>query len=344
MAWDLLSIDDAESAGILDPFDGGDVHYRPAYLRAIAGEGEGAPMYLSVHEGGHAGVHVFLVRDLAALSFAHDVAGVDLVSPYGYAGPLLSRREPAFIDAFCAAWREAARTLGAASEFVRFHPLLQTHTPFAARIDIESPSGVVFIDLADDIDAGLSLTCRKNVSHARKRGVRVEFASGTAGMARFVPLYRATMRRREASSVYDFGDAYFSAIAEGFGDDARVALATHEGRDIAAALLLRHGPRLHYHLGGSDFDSRALCGTNLVLYEAACRARDEGLATFLLGGGLLPDDSLYKFKAGFSNRRAAFFVGRAIYDAARYARLIGAAGVAADTKYFPAYRAGSNMG
>jgi hypothetical protein len=62
-----------------------------------------------------------------------------------------------------------------------------------------------------------------------------------------------------------------------------------------------------------------------------------------LGGGVEAfDDSLFRFKAGFSDRRQPFRTWRVVLDPHRYAALSEAVDPAADpadfTGYFPIYR------
>ncbi len=199
----------------------------------------------------------------------------------------------------------------------------------------------VLIDLGGgEITDGLSETCRKNLGVARKKGVQVD-SYAASEMPRFVRLYRATMTRRTAVGYYDFEDRYFEDLARGLGEDIWVVIATNDGNDVAGALVLRHGPYLSYHLGGSDYALRSLCATNMLLVHIAERGRSMGLRAFHLGGGMKAGDSLFHFKAGFSSLRGHFHVGRKIYAQKEYRELTAARKTIGklDENYFPAYRA-----
>jgi lipid II:glycine glycyltransferase (peptidoglycan interpeptide bridge formation enzyme) len=268
----------------------------------------------------------------------------DLVSPYGYAGPILEPRDEFTGRSFMEIWSRAARELGVVSEFVRFHPVLKTYEPFISSMDASKISETVVIDLASgEIRDGLSGTCRKNLKVARRKGVQVNI-NNAGELPRFVRLYRTTMTRRTSVGYYDFEDRYFEDLARGLGDDMWVAMATHEGTDVAGALVLRHGPYLSYHLGGSDYAQRSLCATNLLLVHIAEHGRKMGLRTFHLGGGMKAGDSLFHFKAGFSVLRGHFHVGRKIYAQKEYDELTAARKAIGrlDGSYFPAYRAPDN--
>ncbi|MCZ7582548.1 MAG: aminoacyltransferase [Deltaproteobacteria bacterium] len=268
---DQISLDQTDFwDAALGEAGGADVYYRRGYLRALERRGEGRAVLLRARDGARFGLHVFLIRRLSDLPFAGGDEGVDLVSPYGYAGPIVSSpRDAAWFETL---WRGAASELGAVSEFIRFHPLLATHAPFAGRAWVARVSETVTMDIRENLENGLGATCAKNLRWAQKKGVETLFG-GVALLPRFQALYDATMDRRGAAGYYRFDGDYFDALADGLGDDFWVGLATHGGRDAAAGLFLRHGRYLHYHLGGSDHAMRSLCATNQLLFDAAVRAR-----------------------------------------------------------------------
>jgi hypothetical protein len=69
-------------------------------------------------------------------------------------------------------------------------------------------------------------------------------------------------------------------------------------------------------------------------------ARERGLQTLHLGGGLRAGDALATFKQSVGAGRAPYVQGRAIHDPDAYGALCREAGVADDGEFFPAYRAG----
>jgi Acetyltransferase (GNAT) domain len=339
----LLTLADAESwRARLDAWELGDVYFRPGYLRALAARSEGEPLLFAWSDGAARGVHVTLRRPLTALPFAHPHGDrFDAVTPYGYAGPVLS--DPAAAPAFWAAWTEAARTQGIVAEFIRFHPLLANHTPLAETVDIRRAGQTVWMDLTDDPWQTAGKSRRRDATFAKRRGVTVE-PVGAAGLAAFGEIYRATMQRLDAEAYYLFDDAYFAALADGLGCDLWLLRAQVDGRDAAYALCLRHGVFLHYHLSATAPDLADTRAINLVLLEAAAMARDAGLTHFHLGGGYRGEDSLFAFKAHFSKNRAPFFVGRATHDhpvVDELTQVAHAAGAGpADPVFFPPYRSG----
>jgi lipid II:glycine glycyltransferase (peptidoglycan interpeptide bridge formation enzyme) len=75
------------------------------------------------------------------------------------------------------------------------------------------------------------------------------------------------------------------------------------------------------YLSCSDYNYPT-SGTNDILqFKALDWARKRGLRTYLLGGGMGGEDSLFHFKAKFSEQRANFFIGRRIHLPQAYAKL-----------------------
>lgn len=323
----------------LDRVGGADVYYERAYVTALARRGEGAPLLLHVAKDGIESVTAYMRRELP---FGPG-EGCDLISPYGYGGPIMTEPTPGAATHDPGDSSNAFRELGAVSEFIRFHPVLGTWKNADGRMDVKAISETVLWDLTPaEAREGMTGTCRKNLRWAEKKGVTTDFAA-REGAGEFAGLYRETMRRRGADDYYLFDDAYFHDLAAGFGDRLWFAFARVEGRIAAAAVILRDraGGTIHYHLGASDHDLRSTCATNKLLFDIAERAREHGARRFHLGGGTAPNDSLFAFKAGFARGRRPFHVGRRIHRADQYAELVRARRERGPMRpgFFPEYRA-----
>jgi lipid II:glycine glycyltransferase (peptidoglycan interpeptide bridge formation enzyme) len=94
----------------------------------------------------------------------------------------------------------------------------------------------------------------------------------------------------------------------------------------AAALYLRFGDRVHYHLGASEARYLDSGVNNLLHHTAALQAQAAGCRWFHLGGGRTPDpeDSLLRFKASFSKDRLPFLTGRQVHNQPSYNALCAA--------------------
>jgi serine/alanine adding enzyme len=217
------------------------------------------------------------------------------------------------------------------SEFVRFHPLRANHEA-AADVALRHVQDTVTVDVQQDDDglmAQMASAGRTAVRKALKAGVEPRPARD---LDRFRDMYLETMRRVGADESYLFPAEFFARL-EGMGDGVVMLDA-----GCAAGLFLAGGGAMHYFLSASTDEGRALSATNGVLFAAMQHAREAGLATLHLGGGLSDGDSLQRFKQSMGAGRTPFFVGSAIHDADAYAELCAAAGDAPG-EHFPAYRA-----
>lgn len=334
-----------ESAGAQD------VYYQPHYSRMLEANGEGTPRlaWLRCQDG--VAVYPFLMRSIAIEGAPTDLH--DIVSPYGYGGPVIRARSvegAANVAAkFIRLFHGYCLDAGIVSEFIRFHPLLGNSDLFVDLIPTEYVRDTVYVDLQVSLDAiwqeSIDGRTRNAVRKAQKLGVSVT-CSATDGISDFVRLYRATMDRLSADQYYYFSDSYFDALRDIVLNWGVLIQAIYEGQVVASAVFLRGDSFLHYHLSASRAEYRSIQAGSLLLWEAIKWGQARRLSLFHLGGGYSGnEDSLFRFKAGFSPRRAKFIVGKVIHDDRRYKSLVSLASkkAAGDSlppagRYFPAYR------
>jgi lipid II:glycine glycyltransferase (peptidoglycan interpeptide bridge formation enzyme) len=118
--------------------------------------------------------------------------------------------------------------------------------------------------------------------------------------------------------------------------------------EVASAYLLMHDfSTAYYHFGGSDDRFYNLRPNNLLLFETALWAKRIGFRHYHLGGGVssTADDSLLRYKAGFSDRRAKLYTYGRVHSRSVYDRLCElkisherSVGQINDSDYFPLYR------
>ncbi len=337
-----------------------DVFFHPDYVRLFESlSGDIAQAFVFGDDLDYV-IYPFFLRRVNDLPFyqaqplAGDTVYYDIVSPYGYSGPLARASQPEreqalwrdFLTAFHAYCQEARIVC----EFARLNPFVANHEPLQALTDgVTAASSIVCVDLAqspEEIWQGLNRGNRSNIHKARQRGVTIRMGAEAGWIDRFYALYVETMRRNDASQWYYFSPAFFADTFAGLRDKVTLLSAWYEGEMIAAASFLHDGEVVHYFLGGSASERLELRPNNLLMYEAICWARTQGYRWFNLGGGYHPGDSLSRFKAGFSELSMTFYTYRAVHDAALYAELNArhqayrqAMGQPeGDGRYFPQYR------
>jgi hypothetical protein len=313
-----------------------DLHYLPEY-GLIYRDSFGHEPALAVYErNGSMIVHAFLVRSLTQLPFLGGVSErfVDIATPYGFGGPLLS--DPTRADAadslraFDAAFRDWCLNERIASEFVVLHPVLGNHAPIAASAiaDPVQTKHVVIVDLQlpdEELWARVSRGTRSSINRARREGVVVEqVVADAAALETFRRLYLATMRRRNAAERWFVPERYFTDCVQRLGTDASALFFARCEREVAAAyLLLSDANSAYYHFGASDEAWLERRPNNLLMYETLLWAKRRGLRAYHLGGGVTAaeEDSLLRFKSSYGGRKSMLYTYGRILDQDVYRHL-----------------------
>jgi hypothetical protein len=328
------------SSGVVAP----DVYFDPAYGAAEVANGEGDWMSLTAFDGAWQ----------LPLHLRTSASGTDASSPYGYAG--------VFADACLsqsdvrAAWNAAVVELRARevlAVFLRQTPLLPE--PFASwpgqRIVSGHPTVLVPTSDLDAAWSSLEGRCRTSLRRAEREGLSSTVCQVGEGDLRpasaFRDLYEAAMERRSASSRYFFSDEYYERLRVGLGKNLLVAMTTNtESQVVAAALFMRSGATLHYHLSGSDPTAGKYGATNQLIWAAMAWAAGQGVDRIHLGGGLGADDGLFRFKKSFGGSLMSYSAHGVVIDPHRYelavrrrANELGRDESELAQCYFPAYKA-----
>jgi hypothetical protein len=273
----------------------------------------------------------------------------DLISPYGYAGPLtyfgkiIRGCDPEQVGNSAKTAERAEQTKltegylkesasycfkhNIVTEFVRFHPLMENQKIFSniksddnlTGIEISGRNNTVTINLEKGqtrIWEHLDKKTRNLIRKAEKSGIKIERADDAQTIKIFSELYNKTMIRNSARKEYIFTESYFFKTAELMKDKAMILTAKHDNKIIAASMFLCHGDFFHYHFSGSDNRFLSLAPNNLLINEAIKTAIAGGYKKMHLGGGNSgkEDDPLYHFKKGFSPDLTRFYTGNRTYN------------------------------
>ena len=329
LSFRMFSLDEAEAwDSLVRSFPHWDVYYLSAYARSFSIHGDGVPYLVFYENDGCRVCFVVMQQDISTdPRFAGAIpagAWYDWSTPYGYGGPLVDGTVNAETERdFSQQLHAYCRAHHIVSFFVRFHPLLRNEAVLSQVIEHRYLHDTIAMDTGsrEVIIQNMDTKNRNMVRKARKNGVSI-VRCPIGENAAFRDIYEETMRRDGASPYYFFGESYFCA-QNCLQDNARIFYAVHEGEPIAGAVIYYNATFMHYHLAGSRTTYRNLAAGNLLLYEAACWAADHGIRCFHLGGGMAEDDSLFRFKKKFNrNGRLPFYVGRTIFDADAYEKLL----------------------
>jgi hypothetical protein len=244
----------------------------------------------------------------------------DMQTPYQYGGPLSNTCDAVFLKRAWMAYVEWCRENNVVVEFMRFHPLLQNECFYGGEV---IPNRLtVWIDLTvSDLLASYETRARTTIRKAIKNGLTTEWYFGSERAAWFTQFYQATMREIGADKNYLFPESYFRRLLA--WNQSRLAVCLYENQPVAASIFLMGPEIMEYHLSAADTTGKRFGSTNFLLHEAALLGQENHCRRLFLGGGTdrVADNSLLRFKAGFSPNRAEFKIGKCVHSVEVYSLL-----------------------
>jgi hypothetical protein len=341
--------DDAAWSDVLARLHRHDFHHLAGYHRVAERRGEGTAALFAHRDGDFVIALPLLLRPIDD----REPDGLqDATSVYGYGGPVASheRMPQAMVRTFQEELRQELARRRVVAVFSRLHPLIDQRELVAGLGEIRIVGETVSVDLSLSLDeqwAGYSKKCRRVIRRAMELGVTCREDRDWKYRREWAEMYDETMERVAAPASYRYDAAYFDLLASELGPALRLFVACHEGTLAAAGLYTICGGIVQAHLGASRTEFAKLSPTRLLDDTARRWAVDAGADVFHLGGGVGgQQDSLFQYKAGFSDRRHEFAVWRWVLNPITYAALsarhLSSAGHGPDDSpaddFFPAYR------
>ncbi len=176
---------------------------------------------------------------------------------------------------------------------------------FVFRLDVKNKT-------EDEIFSSFHPKHRYNIRLAVRKGVEVG-ACGSEKSEDFAAIMKETAERDGFRAP---GSEHYSKILDAFGENARLYMASYDGRFIAGALAVRYGGKVWYFYGGSLDSGRNLMPNYLLQWEMIRWAIASGCSVYDFRGvsGDTDENSplygLYRFKKGF-NGKLVEFIGEA---------------------------------
>ncbi len=329
-----------------------DFYHLPDYVRLCSRQEGGEALAFLAEENGNRFLVPFILRPIDLLGHDEDQLW-DVTCPYGYPSPLLAtnrdRGTDAFLERAVDALLEGLRQLNVVSAFFRLHPILALPVePLARTGHVVQHGETVYVDLtlpAEEIWRQTRSNHRRGINRAKREGHVGEIDERWEEFDTFVDIYGETMRRVGAHKFYYFTRDYFAELRQALGDRLHLCVVRIGGEVACAGLFSEVCGIVEYHLGGTREKFLANYPTKIMFDFVRYWAKGRGNRVLHLGGGLgSKEDSLFHFKAGFSNLRRPFFSWRGVVNERAYSALIeryeSSWGVQADgfRGFFPAYR------
>lgn len=329
---------------VVKSFSNFDVFYLNGYARTFQLNGDGEPLLFYYDDGDTRGINVVMKRDVhdfgmfgAALE---KDCWFDLSTPYGYGG---FWTEGENYDAINSAYDEYCREQGYICEFVRFHLLSSYHKHYNGICEPRTHNIVRTLDIsAEEMLMDFEHKVRKNIKRARQNEIEIIIDEKCRRLEDFLGIYYRTMERREAERNYFFTRDFFETLST-MEDCCAYVYALYKGKAISAELVIFGTENCYSFMGGTDQEYFYLRPNDYLKFETMMWAREKGFKKYVLGGGYGSDDGIYNYKKSFApNGICDFYVGKKIFDACRYEKLMNIRksqfGRDMNTNYFPQYR------
>ena len=323
-----------------------DFYHLPDYVRLCARQEGGIPAAFYGEAGDAAFLAPLILRPVPE-SLTSGERWSDCVSPYGYSTPLVAPTQdalPTFLEAFL----EVAKEHRLVTAFFRLHPFSQLNQEALSRFgQLVHHGQTIYIDLAQtekEFWAQVRRNHKQNIQRLMQGGVRVSFDDWSL-LREFAALYHYTMSRVGAVTCL-YNETYFDELKAVLGDSMHLCCVLSEaGQMIAGGIFVEMGGLVHYHLSATATEYIRYGPNKLIIPFMRSWSQRRSNKVLHLGGGVGGmSDSLFHFKAGFSDARAEFYSYRVIVNRQAYDALSRAAGSrdglshADPPGYFPAYR------
>lgn len=300
-----------------------DLYHTPDYLLLYEENGDGEAFALLYQSEAGMVLYPYLRRPIEGFILE---GYYDIITPYGYGGPLFSNPSTELKEAFDREFISLAEKERYVAEFIRFDPFLRNEADLTVYMEVEFIRRTVFMDLTktcEEIFQDITSKNRNMIRKAEKSGVEIVESIDCEDLEAFIDIYYETMDKKQAGDYYYFSREYFKNKRKLLGDSLKLFVAKYDNHVIAGALFIVGPKYLHYDLAGSKSSYLSFAPNNLLLYHVALWGREQGFRALHLGGGHKDEnDSLFKFKKAFTRENILdFAIGRRVLNQDAYASL-----------------------
>ena len=272
----------------------------------------------------------------------------DFTSVYGYAGPISNVDFDAMdlqtLEGFKEAFLKFLKEENIVSVFCRLHPIIN-HDIFVQRFgSLVNNGNTVSIDLTTSLQEQRSKyrrQFRSKIKQLREKGFYLKKAESKEEVRSFVKIYNENMSRVKAESYYYFDEKYFFNMLNSADFESSVLLLYLGDEITSGGFVTFSNNIMQFHLAATNSKYLHDGPMKLLIDEASIVGRENNMKYLHLGGGVGGhEDSLFEFKAGFSNEILSFKTWRYVSDRAAYNELVNNNWKIKEIKsdFFPLYR------
>lgn len=194
---------------------------------------------------------------------------------------------------------------GSEEELADVRHMFSGHQITNAPHDVQ-PREILVLDIEADeaaLLAAMKSKTRYNVRLAEKHGVTIRFSRAVEDIETFIALLYATTNRK---AIRPHPKSYYRNFFTVFPEtECTIALAEHEGRVLAANLMVFWDGAAYYLHGGSSDEGRNLMAPYLLQWECIREAKRRGCKLYDFGGVSIETSvaawqGITRFKQGFA--------------------------------------------
>jgi len=252
----------------------------------------------------------------------------DVVSPYGYSGPLL--KQEVSKDDIIEFWKQVDlwyKENNVISEFIRFS-LDNNHTQYSGKLipSLSNIRGNLLIDFEDQWELFLPKV-RNNYRRATQNSLKFKlFDKAEINkdiITVFYEIYTDTMKRNKASQFYFFSIDYFENLILGNPNVFSIAISYFEDKPVSVELIINYLGTIYAFLGGTNSEYFSIRPNDFLRVEIIKWAINMNKKYYILGGGMKDGDGLHKYKKSLfpKDKEVIFYTGRKVINQELYDKL-----------------------
>jgi RimJ/RimL family protein N-acetyltransferase len=238
----------------------------------------------------------------------------ELITPYGYSG-YYYKNYATFLE-FIPIFRKEVKNKNYIIEILRQNPYIYNviHNKLVCNYDILKEKYIysIEIDNYQNYYNSLKRNIKNKFRKAIKLGLLFEYKQLKEGdlneTSIFRKLYTKTMNKVNSTGYYYFNNKYFKELEK--LNAILVYIKNKENEIIGSSILILYNEYIHYHLSCNN--NSTSCITDFLLLSIVKKFSVN--KKFILGGGIVNNDSLSKFKEKLSTHKYKYIIYKNILN------------------------------
>jgi len=304
-----------------------DIHQLPEYLKTEAFWINAEARYWIKQKDGNVFILPLLKRSFRGY--------FDFTSPYGYSGYYSDFKDPQTDLMLIKQFFEESQKEGIISTFLRLNPVYNNISIQQKGIVQKLHGNIIYIDLSQNYEY-----LKKCFSDNHKRDIKknsnllVVEKGRDSDLEIFLKIYYETLDRKLANEYYYFNPEYIQKLYKDL--DLKLYLVRDAYQDIiGGALFMVDNKSIYYYVGATKTSALKLSPLKSLFDYIISEYQATGKILWLGGGFGSQEDSLLRFKKGFSQVSVTFSTLRMVHNPSIYKDL---SEKNPDSEFFPSYR------